>query len=163
MMFRRTISCLLAAIGIVFFLSAAGFAQAVSSDELIKNAKDYDGKSVLYAGEVIGEVMARGKYAWINVNDGKNAIGIWADKDLTKDILFTGNYKTRGDQVEIAGIFQRSCLEHGGDLDIHAKAVRKITAGAPVLESLNTAKTRNIFILAGVLILAWILSRLSRA
>jgi hypothetical protein len=163
MMFRRAINCLLLAIGIVFFLSAACFAQAVSSDELIKNAKDYDGKSVLYRGEVIGDVMVRGKYAWINVNDGKNAIGIWIDKDLAKDILFTGNYKTRGDQLEIAGVFQRSCLEHGGDLDIHAKVMRKISAGAPALASLNTAKTRNIFILTGVLILVWILSRLNRA
>ena len=44
--------------------------------------------------------MVRGEYAWINVNDEKNAIGIWIKKELIKDILYTGSYKAKGDLVE---------------------------------------------------------------
>ena len=53
------------------------YAQTPTSLELINNAKQYDGKTVNYKGEVIGEVMVRGDYAWLHVNDGTIAIGIW--------------------------------------------------------------------------------------
>jgi hypothetical protein len=133
-------------------------AQPVSSIELINNAKQYDGKLVVYEGEVIGDIMARGDYAWINVNDGNKAIGIWAPAFLLKDITYTGSYKARGDGVEITGIFRRACPEHGGDLDIHAQAIRKIGAGRTVIERLNIDKRNQAIILSGVLCLVWILS-----
>ena len=133
------------------------YAQSLSSTELINNAKLYDGKILTYEGEVIGDIMARGDYAWLNVNDGQNAIGIWADKNLTKDISYTGTYKSKGDLVEITGVFHRACLEHGGDLDIHAQAIRKLRQGRGVIERLNTSKRNLIFVLLGVLCLVWIL------
>ncbi len=138
-------------------LSTPCYAQAVSSAELINNAKLYDGKAVIYEGEVIGDIMVRGNYAWINVNDGPNAIGIWIDKTLTKDILYAGSYKSKGDWLEITGVFHRACPEHGGDLDIHAQGIRKIKPGRPVLERLNLDKRNLAFILLGVLCLVWIL------
>jgi len=137
-------------------------AQVVSSDELIRHAKDYDGQSIIYRGEVIGEVMLRGKYAWINVKNGKNAIGVWMPKDLTRDILFTGSYKFKGDEVEISGIFHRSCQEHGGDLDIHAQGLRKVNVGYLVPEKLNFNKTKAVLILLGTLGIIWILSLLKQ-
>jgi len=138
------------------------FAQTISSEELINNARQYNGKSVLYRGEVIGEVMLRGEYAWINVHDGKYAIGVWTPKNLTKDILFTGSYKFKGDEVEITGIFHRSCQEHGGDLDIHAQGLRKVNVGYRVPENFNPIKIRIILILLGVLGVTWILSLLKK-
>jgi len=143
-----------------FLLPLICFAQSLSSTELINNAKQYDGKSVVYEGEVIGDIMARGEYAWINVNDGQNAIGIWIDKRLTRNILYTGSYKSKGDWVEITGSFQRACIQHGGDLDIHAQAIRKLRPGRQILEKLNISKRNLAFILLGVLCLVWILSRL---
>jgi len=47
------------------------FAQSLSSSELIRNAKEYDGKLIVYSGEVIGDVMLRGEFAWVNINDGE--------------------------------------------------------------------------------------------
>lgn len=138
------------------------YAQSISSSELINNAKQYDGKPVAYEGEVIGDIMARGEYAWINVHDGQNAIGIWINKNLTKDILSTGSYKSKGDWVEIAGIFQRSCLEHGGDLDIHAQEINKIRPGRPTQEKLNLNKRNFVLVLLGILGLVWILTQLKR-
>jgi hypothetical protein len=143
-----------------FMLCAPCFAQPISSAELINNAKEYDGKSVVYQGEVIGDVMKRGGFAWINVHDGRNAVGIWLDNALTKEIIYTGSYQTIGDSVEIIGIFSRSCPEHGGDLDIHAQSLRKIASGRLLVKRLNLNKRNFVFVLLGFLILIWILTLL---
>lgn len=136
------------------------FAQPISSTELINNAKQYDGETVGYSGEVIGDIMVRGEYAWVNVNDGEAAIGIWLNKDLTKDILYTGCYKAKGDRVEIVGVFHRACLQHGGDLDIHAQSIKKISPGRNTSEKLNLDKRNLAFVLFGVLFIVWILRQL---
>ena len=135
-------------------------AQPISSDELINNAKSIDGKSVAYIGEVVGDVMVRGEYAWINLLDGKNAIGVWAGKDLVKDIVYTGSYKFKGDVVEVSGVFHRACLQHGGDLDLHAQSLTKRIAGRPTQEIPNVRKGNIVILLLGVLVLIWILTLL---
>jgi len=139
-----------------------GFAQAVSSTELINNAKGYDGQLVVYQGEAIGDVMRRGNFAWINVNDGRNAIGIWVEFAQTKDIIYTGNYKARGDVVETSGIFHRACPEHGGDLDIHAQELRIVEPGAHRPERISAGKRNAALLSMGVLGIVWILSLLKR-
>jgi hypothetical protein len=82
---------------LIFFCGAACYAQQISSTELINNAGEYDGKSVVYVGEAVGDVMVRGDFVWVNVNDGKNAIGVWMSKELAKEIRFTGSYHSKGD------------------------------------------------------------------
>ncbi len=141
-------------------MSQQAFAQPVSSAELINGAKQYEGKIVVYAGEVIGDIMVRGEHAWINVNDGTNAIGIWINKDLAKDILHAGNYKSKGDWIEVIGSFQRACLQHGGDLDIHASAIKIINSGRDIHERLNPGKKNIVFIFFGILCAVWILTLL---
>ena len=139
------------------------FAQPVSSTELINNAKLYDGTTVAYEGEVIGDIMARGRYAWVNLNDGQNAIGIWMPEALTRDIRVTGSYKSQGDWIEVTGIFHRACLEHGGDLDIHAQEMHLIQGGQVIAERANRAKRKLFFSLAGILCLTLILRQFKRA
>ena len=145
-----------------FLFSAVASAQPISSIELINNAKKYDGKTIVYEGEVIGDVMLRGDHAWVNLNDGREAIGIWMDKGLTRIIKVTGSYKSRGDWLEVIGVFHRACPEHGGDLDIHAQSLRKVTPGKLLKEKVNIAKRNLVFIFLGVLCLIWILIRLSK-
>lgn len=135
------------------------YAQSVSSHELINKAKEYDGWTVIYSGEVIGDVMKRGNFAWVNVNDGENAIGVWAQSPMVKDITYTGSYRHIGDTIEVTGIFHRACPEHGGDLDIHALEIRKIAAGRYTPEPPNIGKRNAVIILLGVLCLVWILTR----
>ncbi|GBR77096.1 hypothetical protein NO2_1542 [Candidatus Termititenax persephonae] len=91
--------------------------------ELVDNARQFDGKTVRYCGEVIGDILPRGGKVWLNVHDGENAIGIFADREAAAKIRMLGNYRQRGDSVEILGHFHRACAEHGGDLDIHAVAL----------------------------------------
>ena len=135
-------------------------AQPVSSTELINNAKQYDGKTVIFAGEVIGDVMARGEFAWVNVNDGANAIGVWIDRNLAKDIFYAASYKSKGDTIEVAGVFHRACLEHGGDLDIHAQGFTKVRTGSERPEKVDIHKRNSFFLLLGLLCLVLILRQL---
>ncbi len=146
---------------LVFFLPVS-FSQGLSSNELIKNAKQYDGKLITYSGEVIGDVMLRDKFAWVNINDGDNAIGVWLSSSLAKEINFTGSYKTRGDVLEITGILYSVCRQHGGDLDLHAQALRKISSGRLLSQKLNFDKLNLSLILLGALFLIWILSLFRR-
>jgi hypothetical protein len=143
---------------LVFSSRGTVFAQNLSSNELIKNAKKYNNKLISYSGEVIGDVMLRGAFAWVNLNDGENALGVWMSAVLAKEIKFTGNYKSRGDRLEITGIFHQACLEHGGDLDIHAQSLRKIGDGKIAKEKLNFDKVSLSLILLGALLLVWILT-----
>ena len=156
--------------GIVFFLTlclmryatSPCYAQTISSTDLINHAREYDGKTVVYTGEVIGDIMKRGEFAWLNVNDGVNAIGIWASSSQIKDLAVTGGYKRIGDEVEITGVFHRACPEHGGDLDIHAQALRKLAFGRRLQEHPNINEIRFAIILLGILGAVWILTLLGK-
>jgi hypothetical protein len=144
------------------FCALAGvcYAQPLTSTELIEGAKAYDGRVVSYAGEVIGDVMVRRDHAWVNLNDGANAVGVWIEKKFARDIIYTGSYRSQGDWIEVTGIFNRACRQHGGDLDIHAQAVRIVTPGRLIQEHLNQSKLYFFFILAGILCLILVLMRL---
>jgi len=109
----------------------------ITSTELINNAKEYDKREVIYSGEIIGDIMKRDKYAWINISDGNNAIGVWIIFEETKKIEYTGQYRYRGDIVKITGIFNRACPEHGGDLDIHAKSIEVMERGYEIKRNIN--------------------------
>ncbi len=155
---KRTVSIILFLV--LCFAYNAVIAQSVSSVELINKAKGYDNQIVIYSGEAVGDVMARGEFAWVNVFDGVNAIGIWLAKDEAKGINFTGSFKSRGDVIEAEGIFHRACKEHGGDLDIHAVSLRKIKDGRAVREITDKRKRISAVILLGVLCLVLIWTRL---
>lgn len=138
------------------------YAQAVSSTELISNAKQYDGKTVTYRGEAIGDIMTRGGYAWLNLNDGYAAVGVWIRKPDLKDIAYLGGYRAKGDVFEVIGIFSRSCPEHGGDLDIHAEEIKKVLSGEPSLEQLSIKKFYIGFFLTLALLSLYSINKFSQ-
>ena len=129
---------LIALSGILLANGSAGL--AVTSDELINKAKEYDKKEVVYTGEIVGDIMQRGQYAWINVSDGSNAVGIWLPYEETKQIKYKGTYDFIGDTIKITGIFNRACAEHGGDLDIHAKKIEIVKEGHRIIRGINYQK-----------------------
>jgi len=128
-------------IGILFVICHLSFVIsptiAITSDKLIDNAKLYDNTTITIQGECIGDIMARGNHVWVNINDGSSAIGIWAEKELVKDIVHTGSYNFIGDQVKITGAFHRACPVHGGDLDIHAEKIEVLKHGERVHYMIN--------------------------
>jgi hypothetical protein len=134
-------------------------AESIGSNDLIDRAKDYDGQTVVYEGEVIGDILYRGDYAWLAVFDGNNTIGCYVTTEQAKQISVVGGYGKSGDTVQIEGIFHRACAEHGGDLDIHCVSIRVLTIGETVVVS----HSKLVMILAcalplpaaGLLFLVW--------
>lgn len=109
---------------------AQATARLLSSDTLLCQSKQWDRQLVRFRGEVIGDIMLRGTHCWINVNDGSQALGVYCPTELVKPIRYVGDYRYSGDIVEIIGTFHRACPQHGGELDIHAEALKIIRPGA---------------------------------
>jgi len=147
--------------------NCAGYGQILASLDLLNNAKKYDNKIVTYKGEVIGDIMPRGNYAWLHVNDGAVALGIWVPEAMVRDILYAGDYHKKGDIVEVTGVFHVDCPEHGGDLDIHASGIKIVSSGAAVIRPVSRKKIHiGAYSLIAVLLLyvlkRFLLNRKSR-
>jgi hypothetical protein len=127
---------------------------AVDVNQLVERSKFYDGKEVVFKGEVVGDIMTRGDYVWINAYDGANAMGIWISASEAGKIKKTGDYKNRGDIVEIKGIFNRACKEHGGDMDIHGESLTVKKAGYGLTYPISSSK---LFFAAGLAVLSGIM------
>ncbi len=143
-------------------LPIAAFAESsvVSSTDLINNASALDGQTVVYTGEVIGDIMQRGDHTWLNLSDGSNAIGIWAATDQLGSIAIPGRYDQVGDTVQVTGIFHRACRDHGGDMDIHAVQLQLIQQGHTITHPLSSV--RLILAVVTAVIGAGIVIRLQR-
>lgn len=126
---------------------------------LIEDASKLDNKVLTIQGEVIGEVMERGDYAWINVNDGTNAIGVFVNKNDISKIEFCGDYKHKGDIVKITGTFYNACKEHGGEFDIHCSNIEIVKKGQVVKEEISHIKimaTSILLIIAIIILIIYI-------
>ena len=110
---------------------------SVSSNDLIDHARDYDGTSIVYTGEVVGDILYRGDHAWLAVSDGSNTIGVYVSAEQAETISSVGGYGKRGDTIRVEGVFHRACAEHGGDMDIHAESLRILAVGGVVQTSLS--------------------------
>jgi len=99
-------------------------------ETLIIKSDQLDGQIVGFQGEVVGDIMRRGDYCWINVHDGREAIGVYCPTEMVQHIRFVGDYKHTGDMIIVLGRFHKACPQHGGELDIHAERIRIIKTGA---------------------------------
>ncbi|MGL5316222.1 MAG: hypothetical protein ACRC92_23390 [Peptostreptococcaceae bacterium] len=111
-----------------------------SINDLIENGKDFDKANITISGEAIGEALDRGDYTWININDGTNAIGIYMSSDDANKVSNYGGFKQTGDTLEVRGVFNRACKEHGGDMDIHAKSVSVAEKGKSTPTNISSDK-----------------------
>jgi len=134
---------------IPFSLNARA-ADTVSINSLIENAKAMDGKEISVQGEAIGEMLERGDYCWVNINDGTNAIGIWMKTTDARSITRYGDYKNQGDTVRITGTFRRACAEHGGEADIHSASFQIVRRGYPVVRPVFTGKVTAALLLVAL-------------
>jgi len=141
-------------------LATAGLFGQEGSAELIGKSKEFDGRSVEFVGEAIGESMRRGDHVWLNLLDSGGAIGVWANRADLPAIRYFGSSAARGDTLWVRGIFHRSCPEHGGDLDIHAAALEVVTPGELKRETLHAGR---MALAAGLLLSAAVAFFLWRA
>jgi len=139
---------------LMILLSSQIFAvDTTEVNQLIDNAKAFDGKQVTLKGEAIGEPMQRGGYSWVNIKDNTNAIGIWMKLEEAQLIAYYGNYKNKGDSIKIVGVFHRACVEHGGEADIHCEVLTIENKGVSVSVKISGEKV----ISAGSLLLVLIM------
>lgn len=125
-------------------------ADVIPINNLIDKSLTYDGQEITVEGEALGEALERGDYAWVNISDGSNTIGIWMTLDDANKIKHFGDYKDIGDTIRVIGVFSRNCAEHGGDIDIHCSNLKIVSAGHPVVERLS--ETKVIVSISSVLI-----------
>jgi hypothetical protein len=140
---------------ILFAVPCAASDNLTKINDLIEQSISLDNTEVTVQGEVIGEALERGEYAWININDTTNAIGIWVKKSDIDQIQFYGDYKHNGDIVKITGVFYRACSEHGGDVDIHCKDIEIVETGYSIKEQISSYKiiiTAVLIIIAAIIV-----------
>ncbi|MGL5348794.1 MAG: hypothetical protein ACRDA3_15705 [Peptostreptococcaceae bacterium] len=130
-----------------------------SINDLIENGKDFDKNNISITGEAIGEALDRGEYTWININDTTNAIGIYMSTSDAKNVANYGGFNKIGDTIEVKGIFNRACKEHGGDMDIHAKSVDIIKQGNKVDTKIDLNKIMLLVLSTVILLILAIIYR----
>ncbi|MDD5772716.1 MAG: DNA-binding protein [bacterium] len=139
---------------IIFFYISSAYA-FISVTDLIENAKENDLKEVAIKGEVIGDIFHKGDFVWINVSDGVNAIGIWVPEKSVAELSHPGDYSHKGDFVQITGRFNRACIEHMGETDIHLDNFCVLKKGESVSHPVDNIKlktTIGVFLLAVILL-----------
>ncbi len=142
---------------VILFLSvltANCYAVVWSSNELIEKAKELNGRKLNYRGELVTAILDRGENSWINLNDGYNAIGVWCKTSLLSGVKYTGDYKKRGDTIEVNGVFNRACSIHNGELDIHADTVKIVKKGYLFVRVIDPKVVNSAIILFALTILA---------
>ncbi|WML37899.1 hypothetical protein [Clostridium sp. OS1-26] len=141
---KITLFSLILCIMVIFTCNADNY---VKINDLIEKSKEFNGKVVTIKAESIGEPLIRGNFSWINVNDGTNAIGIYMKNEDVQKIYKYGNYKEKGDIIEVTGIYKRNCEQHGGDVDIHADSVKILERGYIKEQPINKERRDIAFIL----------------
>ncbi len=119
----------------------------VTARELINENKAWDGKKVLFKGEVIGDIMARGDFVWVNVQDETNTIGVLAGKEFARELSQGGDYQHRGDIVEIEGKFFKADASLGGEMCIRAEKYVMIKKGYQTFHVLLPQKKETMMAL----------------
>ncbi|MGA1789997.1 MAG: hypothetical protein ACMUIM_00805 [bacterium] len=147
-----------------FSLSTA-FAERIYLNRVVRDLMGFDEHEIEIEGEVIGDIMARRKGFWLNIDDGSDSIGVWVPRHLMPEIEYAGSYDSKGDILMIRGIFNRACPSHGGETDIHALEIRSIRSGYPVSHPISDKKRQWSLILVclvmGIIGLYWWKNRIS--
>lgn len=133
-MYEKKISKALLLLTLIFFCinPIKANSETIDINNLIFESNIYDHNIVEVKGEAIGEELNRGEYSWININDSTNSIGIYMESNDAKKVKVYGGYNKTGDTVFIEGKYNKACIEHSGDTDIHAINVEVIKDGVKV-------------------------------
>ena len=133
---------------IVFFMMTVAVLEAknIMVSDLLENPDEYNGRVIQIQGEVVGDIMFRGENVWISLHDGETAIGVWAAKEDAEKIKHIGSYRSQGDIVLVEGVFNKGCIDHGGDFDLHAEIFKVISEGEVVKREISTTKVILAFV-----------------
>ena len=117
--------------------------------DLVSAHHSLDGREVIFVGEAIGEALgAHSDWKWVNILGTTDAIGVVVPAEWVARIDRFGDYQEFGSRVRIEGILNIACVDHGGDLDVHATALEVIEPGSDRPDEASPVR----FALAGSLV-----------
>lgn len=136
---------------------------------LVGANRSLDNATVVFTGEVVGDIMNGGDgHKWVNLlGDDGSAIGVLVTDDMAERVLNTGDNSTTGSTLQVRGKCHIDCGEHQGELDVHALDIRVLDAGGPITHyadgndvKAGLALCAAAFVLLLVfLIIRWIMDR----
>jgi hypothetical protein len=130
----------------------------VTSAQVLGCPVAFDGRSVTFVGELVGDLLTRDGGAWVLVNDddyalelgplpshrdrrGTNSgLSVWLPEGLHRQVTGLGGPGQRGDLVRIDGVVRRADRSDGGGLTLRADSLEVLSPAAPVEEPLNVAQ-----------------------
>lgn len=130
-------------------LAPRGEPVAVTSNDLLDCPEHYDRRAVRYRGEAIGALLPRRNGTWVQVNDdayagevgplpahrqyhGPNAgVGVLLSPRLADQVATVGGPRTRGDVIEVVGMFRRVDPGSREVTVVHADSMKVIRPGEP--------------------------------
>lgn len=96
--------------------------------------RSLDNATVVFTGEVVGDIMNGGDgYKWLNLlGDDGSGIGVLVTDEMAQRVVNTGDNSTTGSTLQVRGKCHIDCGDHQGELDVHALDIRVLDAGGPV-------------------------------
>ena len=132
-----------------------------------------DGRTVVYVGEVVGDVLRRDGGAWLLVNDDAYALevgpfgahrerrgfngglAVWVPDGLHERLGEPGRHGRRGDVVRVEGTFLRTDPDDGGGMTVRADALEVLAPSVTTEEPLDRPLVAAATVAALVAMLAW--------
>ena len=145
-----------------------GFPRAgrISSTQVILCPRGYDGLTVTFVGEVVGDVLPRPGGAWAQVNDDAYALevgplvghreldgfntglAVWLPDGLHEQIEAPGRPGRRGDVILVRGTLFQADPDDGGGLTIRAEELETLAAPLEVEDPLHIPQLIAAVVLA---------------
>jgi hypothetical protein len=140
----------------------------VSSGQVVACPLAFDGAFVLFAGEVVGELLPRDGGAWAQVNDDAYALevgpvlghrehagfnsglAVWLPDAVAEQITTVGRPGVRGDVVLLAGQIHRADPDDGGGLTLRAARMQRLADGVEIETPLHVVQVAAAAALAVV-------------
>ena len=131
---------------------------------LVSANRALNDSEVSFTGEAVGDIVnADEGHKWVNIRGSSNsAISVYMPDDLAKLIQNVGDYHMTGTTLKITGTYHIACLEHEGELDVHASTAEVTDNGGPVTHMVAPGRLEAAFVLcivAGLLLMAFLLVR----
>lgn len=147
-------------IALALLMAAPGLALAaplrIDTATIVQADPDLDGAEIVFSGEAIGDSLrAPDGQRWVNVLEDATAVGVVGDPALFTGIDGFGEWSRTGTRVEVTGVLNIACPQHGGDLDVHGSSLRVLAPSEPVEHPISPEKG---IASAGALALALVLA-----
>lgn len=138
---RLIVTALCAALVLSVGTRAAGSPAVLTPAEAVALALESDGAPATVRGEALGEALtAPGGKRWVNIGREGTALGVVMTAEQAASVPQFGLYRQRGATLEVSGVLNSACDEHGGDLDLHADTVSVLDEGGAIADPLHPGK-----------------------